>query len=40
MDAYMAHLESAHFKKYKATTKKIVKSLTLNQATPIMLGQK
>jgi quinol monooxygenase YgiN len=38
VDAYKAHLEAAHFKKYKATTEKMVKSLRLVQATPIMLG--
>lgn len=37
-DAYRAHLESAHFKKYKATTEKMVTSLKLVQTTPIMLG--
>ena len=37
-DAYKSHLESAHFKKYKATTEKMVKSLKLVQTTPIMLG--
>jgi quinol monooxygenase YgiN len=40
MDAYMSHLESTHFKKYKATTEKMVKSLKLLQTTPIMLGAK
>jgi quinol monooxygenase YgiN len=38
MDAYKAHLETAHFKKYKAATEKMVKSLKLVQATPIILG--
>ena len=38
IDAYKAHLETAHFKKYKATTEKMVKSLKLVQAAPIMLG--
>ena len=37
-DAYKSHLESAHFKKYKAATEKMVKSLKLVQAVPIMLG--
>ena len=37
-DAYRSHLESSHFKKYKATTEKMVKSLKLVQAAPIMLG--
>jgi quinol monooxygenase YgiN len=36
----MSHLESTHFKKYKATTEKMVKSLKLLQTTPIMLGAK
>jgi quinol monooxygenase YgiN len=40
VDAYKSHLESAHFKKYKATTEKMVKSLKLVQTTPIMLGSK
>jgi quinol monooxygenase YgiN len=39
-DAYRSHLDSAHFKKYKATTEKMVKSLKLVQTTPIMLGAK
>ena len=39
-DAYKSHLESAHFKKYKTTTEKMVKSLKLIQTTPIMLGAK
>ena len=39
-DAYKSHLESANFKKYKATTEKMVKSLKLVQTTPIMLGAK
>ena len=40
MDAYKSHLASEHFKKYKATTEKMVKSLKLVQTTPIMLGAK
>jgi quinol monooxygenase YgiN len=40
MDAYKSHLESEHFKKYKAATVKLVKSLKLVQTTPIMLGAK
>jgi quinol monooxygenase YgiN len=39
-DAYKLHLESAHFKKYKAATEKIVKSLKLVQTPPIVLGAK
>ena len=40
VDAYRSHLETAHFKKYKTTTEKMVKSLKLVQTTPIMLGTK
>lgn len=36
--AYEAHLGSDHFKKYKTTVEKMVKSLKLIQASPIMLG--
>jgi quinol monooxygenase YgiN len=39
-DAYKAHLESAHFKKYRATTQSMVTSLNLEPMTPIMLGAK
>jgi quinol monooxygenase YgiN len=39
-EAYKSHLQSAHFKKYKATTEKMVTSLKLVQATPIVLGAK
>jgi quinol monooxygenase YgiN len=38
--AYEAHLGSDHFKKYKTTVDKMVKSLKLMQTTPIMLGAK
>jgi quinol monooxygenase YgiN len=38
--AYKAHLETAHFKKYKITTQDMVKSLKLRDAVPIMLGAK
>ena len=38
--AYKTHLESAHFKKYKAVTETMVKSLTLIRRMPIMLGAK
>jgi quinol monooxygenase YgiN len=37
-NAYDAHLGSDHFKKYKATTENMVKSLKLVQTVPIMLG--
>jgi quinol monooxygenase YgiN len=39
-DAYKAHLESPHFKKYKATTQQMVKSLKLVETIPVMLGAK
>ena len=39
-DAYRSHLETAHFKKYKATTEKMVKSLKLVLMTPVSLGSK
>ena len=38
--AYEAHLGSDHFRKYKATVEKMVKSLKLVQATPIALRAK
>lgn len=38
--AYKAHLETSHFKKYKATTQQMVKSLKLIETTPILLGAK
>src|SRR5882672_920704 len=40
VEAYRSRLETAHFKKYKTTTAKMVKSLKLVQTTPIMLGTK
>ncbi|WP_371259535.1 hypothetical protein [Bradyrhizobium sp. URHD0069] len=39
-DAYKAHLETDHFKKYKGTTQDIVKSLKLRDTVPILLGAK
>jgi quinol monooxygenase YgiN len=39
-DAYKAHLESPHFKKYKVTTQEMVKSLKLVETIPVMLGAK
>jgi quinol monooxygenase YgiN len=39
-DAYRAHLEEPHFKNYKATTEKMVKSLKLLPVTPIVFGAK
>jgi quinol monooxygenase YgiN len=38
VEAYRSHLETTHFKTYKAATEKMVKSLKLVQATAIMLG--
>jgi quinol monooxygenase YgiN len=38
VDAYKAHLETAHFKKYKSTTQDMVKSLKLRDTVPILLG--
>jgi quinol monooxygenase YgiN len=40
IDAYKAHRDAAHFKKYKSTTANIVKSLKLAQTTPIALASK
>ena len=40
VEAYKAHLETAHFKKYKVTTQDIVKSLKLRDTVPILLGAK
>jgi quinol monooxygenase YgiN len=40
MGAYKAHLETAHFKKYKSTTKDMVRSLKLIETEPILLGAK
>jgi quinol monooxygenase YgiN len=39
-NAYKSHLETAHFEQYKATTEKMIRSLKLVQAAPIMLGAK
>jgi quinol monooxygenase YgiN len=38
--SYQAHLQSPHFKKYKKQTQQMVKSLTLLDTDPIMLGSK
>ncbi|SEM86714.1 putative quinol monooxygenase [Bradyrhizobium sp. OK095] len=40
IEAYKSHLESQHFKKYKATTEKMVKSLKLVRTDAIALGAK
>jgi len=39
-DAYNAHRETPHFKKYKNSTKEMVKSLELVEVVPIVLGAK
>src|SRR4051794_23795795 len=38
--AYQAHLQTAHFKKYKAQTERMVKTLKLLETEPILLGSK
>ncbi|MGI4760351.1 MAG: putative quinol monooxygenase [Janthinobacterium lividum] len=38
--AYQAHLQTPHFKKYKVTTKDMVKSLELVDVEPIALANK
>ena len=40
VDAYKAHIESAHFQKYKVGTQHMVKSLELIEVDPILLGEK
>jgi quinol monooxygenase YgiN len=40
VEAYKAHLETPHFKKYKVGTQAMVKSLKLVETTPILLGAK
>ncbi len=40
VDAYKAHIETPHFKKYKAGTQHMVKSLELVEVDPILLGNK
>ena len=39
-EAYLAHLETPHFKKYKTSTKDMIQSLKLLETTPIILGAK
>jgi quinol monooxygenase YgiN len=39
-DAYKTHLETAHFKKYKAATQDMVISLKLRDTVPIALSAK
>ena len=38
--AYESHLQTSHFKKYKAETQGMVKSLKLIETEPILLGGK
>jgi quinol monooxygenase YgiN len=38
--SYQTHLQSPHFKKYKEQTQQMVKSLTLLDTDPILLGSK
>lgn len=40
LQAYRAHIETPHFKKYKADTQDMVKSLKLVDTVPIILGAK
>lgn len=39
-EAYKAHVDTPHFKKYKTTTKDMVKSLKLMETVPIALRAK
>jgi quinol monooxygenase YgiN len=36
--SYQAHLQTSHFKQYKAKTKKMVRALKLIETEPILLG--
>ena len=38
--AYQAHLHSPHFKAYKERTQKMITSLRLLEADPLLLGSK
>ena len=40
VEAYKAHVETDHFKRYKVTTRDMVKSLKLRETVPILLGAK
>jgi quinol monooxygenase YgiN len=40
LNAYNAHLDTAHFKKYKISTQGMVNSLKLRDTVPIQLGAK
>lgn len=39
-EAYQSHIETPHFKKYKATAANMVRSLTLTDVIPIALERK
>jgi quinol monooxygenase YgiN len=39
-ESYLAHLQTPHFLKYKASVEKMVKSLKLILVDPVMLGAK
>jgi quinol monooxygenase YgiN len=39
-EAYRAHLETPHFLKYKGGTQQMVRSLSLVETDPVMLGAK
>ena len=39
-NAYKAHLETPHFKRFRSTTEKMVRSRKLIDAVPIILGAK
>jgi quinol monooxygenase YgiN len=39
-NAYNAHIASPHFRKYKTGTAEMVKSLTLIETVPVLLGSK
>lgn len=38
--SYLAHLQTPHFRKYKTQTQGMVKSLTLLETDPVLLGSK
>jgi quinol monooxygenase YgiN len=38
--SYQAHLQTPHFRKYKTRTQQMVKSLTLIETDPVLLGSK
>jgi quinol monooxygenase YgiN len=40
LEAYSAHIETPHFRKYKEATRDMVKSLRLTDTVPVVLGAK